>query len=207
MVYWGLAVVLAALPALRAEAPAWWAERGVLKSGSAAADDYAVINQGQLRHIAKQAYNEMDARLLGGAGPALDAIWFMPVRSADDYRTVNLGQLKNLAKPFYTRLIAAGLASSYPWSGTGADDYALANIGQVKHLFAFTVNLGLPADGDADTDGIPNEWEIGNQLNPLVDDATGDGDADGLTNLEEFQTGTSLWRTDANELGLVIYTP
>jgi len=145
----GLACALAALvlvPALLwADAPAWWTERGVLKPG-AAADDYAAVNQGQVKNIAKQAYEEMKAKLPDGAGATLDAIWAMPAASTDDYRAINLGQLKNVAEPFYARLqelnytgqpLASG--QTRPWSGT-SDNYALANIGQVKNLFSFDLS-------------------------------------------------------------------
>jgi len=144
-----LSCALAALvlvPALLwADAPAWWTERGVLKPG-ATVDDYAAVNQGQVKHIAKQGYEEMKAKLPGGAGSTLDTIWATPAASTDDYRAINLGQLKNVAEPFYARLAELGytgqpLASGQtrPWSGT-ADDYALANIGQVKNLFSFDLS-------------------------------------------------------------------
>src|SRR6218665_1052455 len=80
-----------------AQAPAWWAARGVLESG-AVPDDYAAVNQGQVKHIAKQAYEEMKAKLPGGAGGDLDAIWASPTVGTDDYLAVNIGQLKNVAK-------------------------------------------------------------------------------------------------------------
>ena len=123
---------------LWAGAPAWWAQRGVLVSG-ATADDYAAVNQGQVKNIAKQGYEEMKATLPGGAGAALDAVWANPVPSTDDYRAINLGQLKTLAQPFYDRLAQLDAAIVYPWctATTPADDFALVNIGQVKNLFSF----------------------------------------------------------------------
>lgn len=53
------------------------------------------------------------------------------------------------------------------------------------------VNGELPQDPDADDDGMPDQWEADNGLDPQVDDATGDLDHDGLTNLEEFHNGTN----------------
>lgn len=139
---------------LWADAPAWWAERGVITSG-ATPDDYAAVNQGQVKHIAKQAYEEMQSTLVnvGGAGAALDAIWANPSMGQDDYNVINLGQLKNVAAPFYNRLhelnytggpLTAG--QTYPWhnSPNAADDYAVANIGQVKNLFSFSLGTALP---------------------------------------------------------------
>jgi hypothetical protein len=121
-----------------AQAPAWWTTRGVLNS-EATTDDYAAVNQGQVKHIAKQAYEEFEEKLPGGAGTALDAIWENPAAGTDDYTAINIGQLKNVAKPFYDRLIAESVVSAYPW-GASTDDYALANIGQVKNLFSFSIN-------------------------------------------------------------------
>ncbi len=41
-----------------------------------------------------------------------------------------------------------------------------------------------PLDGDSD--GMPDEWERKNGLNPGVADDKGDRDGDGYTNLEEY---------------------
>ena len=188
-----LLCLLALLPLLAwATAPAWWTTRGVLKSG-ATADDYAAANQGQVRNIAKQAYEEMKARLPGGAGAELDALWATPAASTADYRAVNLGHLKNLAKPFYARLIALGYTTAYPWASPAhpADDYALANLGQVKALFAFDLSVAPEHGGtDTDGDGLPDGWEVKYGLNPLVNDANApDLCGDGLTNLQAYQLG------------------
>lgn len=44
---------------------------------------------------------------------------------------------------------------------------------------------------DSDGDGMPDWWENANGLNPLVNDAGGDPDSDGLTNLQEYNNGVS----------------
>jgi hypothetical protein len=45
-------------------------------------------------------------------------------------------------------------------------------------------------DEDDDNDGMPDWWEILHGLDPLNDDdADDDPDEDGLTNLEEYETG------------------
>ena len=129
--------------------PDWWFERDVIPrldpqnetpvwpTDYPAADDYATVNQGQVKHVAKQAYEEFVAAMPGGAGTVLEAIWAEPAASTDDYAATNIGQLKAVAKPFYDRLIEKEVVTQYPW-GAGTDDYALANIGQLKHLFRFT---------------------------------------------------------------------
>jgi len=49
---------------------------------------------------------------------------------------------------------------------------------------------GNVCDPDDDNDGMPDEWEIANFLDPLLDDAHDDADEDGYTNLEEYLAGT-----------------
>jgi len=50
---------------------------------------------------------------------------------------------------------------------------------------------GNYADEDDDGDGMPDAWEIVNNLDPLdANDATGDPDDDGISNLEEYTDGT-----------------
>ena len=46
-------------------------------------------------------------------------------------------------------------------------------------------------DTDDDNDGMPDDYEIANGLNPLTaGDANQDADGDGFTNLEEFEAGS-----------------
>jgi len=54
---------------------------------------------------------------------------------------------------------------------------------------------------DADDDGMPDEWEIQNNLNPSINDALDDPDADGLPNIAEYKLATSPWVSD-NPLNL-----
>ncbi|MEW6534346.1 MAG: lamin tail domain-containing protein [Candidatus Auribacterota bacterium] len=49
----------------------------------------------------------------------------------------------------------------------------------------------LTDTADTDNDSIPDGWEITYNLNPLANDASGDGDVDNLTNYEEY-----LYHTD-----------
>lgn len=49
----------------------------------------------------------------------------------------------------------------------------------------------IHATADSDGDGMPDDWEIANDLSPLTDDAAGDPDGDGLPNLEEHQNDTN----------------
>ena len=51
---------------------------------------------------------------------------------------------------------------------------------------------------DSDADGMPDEWETQNGLNPEVNDASGDADDDGISNLAEYQGGTDPTVYDGN---------
>jgi methylaspartate ammonia-lyase len=59
-----------------------------------------------------------------------------------------------------------------------------------------------PLAADTDGDGMPDAWEVANGLNPLVDDAGGDADGDGLTNLQEYQAGTNPQSADTDGDGM-----
>jgi RHS repeat-associated protein len=172
--------------------PGWWFLRGVIVPSNPnnsspnwpndypTSDDYAAINQGQLKNIATQAYAEMQSNLPASVWSTTQGrdlsnlITGWTPTNGDAYAVVNLGQLKTVAKPFYDVLIQAGYANAYPWTGTGADDYAVANIGQVKNVFSFDV--GLHSDGS----GLPDAWEmqylgsLGNNPNALAPAGNGE---------------------------------
>ncbi|HAM39071.1 MAG TPA: hypothetical protein DCP53_06745 [Elusimicrobia bacterium] len=57
--------------------------------------------------------------------------------------------------------------------------------------------------GDRDNDGMPDEWENENGLNPDNPlDANADSDSDGLTNLEEYCNGTNPLVSDTDSGGV-----
>ena len=53
-----------------------------------------------------------------------------------------------------------------------------------------TPNPGPPASADSDNDGMPDSWELLYGLNVGVNDANGDLDGDGVSNLNEYLSGT-----------------
>lgn len=130
--------------------PAWWLQRGIVIPG-VEADDFAVVNQGQLKKFALATFQEFEARLPGGAGPTLTALitsWNTPSAGRDDYAAVTQGQVKALADLFFARLDAVRAqvvpnwpAVQTPWAtptpeAPAPNHAAVANIGQVKHVFS-----------------------------------------------------------------------
>ncbi len=140
-----LALVAGGGQARAQSAPSWWSARGVITPG-ATADDYAVLNQGQVKQLVKAAAEEINSKL-GSSSQSywtqltgLISSWQSSTSTADDYAVVSVGQLKAVALPCYQRLKDAGKISALPSWATqaGSDDYATANLGQAKALFAFS---------------------------------------------------------------------
>ncbi len=74
-------------------------------------------------------------------------------------------------------------------NGDGLSDY--------DAIFTYGTN---PLLTDTDGDGISDKWAVDHGFNPLVNNASGDPDNDGLTNLQEFQNNTNplQWSTAVN---------
>jgi hypothetical protein len=60
-----------------------------------------------------------------------------------------------------------------------------------------------PISVDWDADGMPDDWEIAYGFNPLLNDANGDPDGDGLTNLEEYEHETDPFNPDSDGDGIL----
>ena len=180
--------------------PAWWLQRGVIQQ-NVEADDYGLLNQGQLKQFALGAFLDWESRLPDGAGWSVQALldqWTqldetghrVPLISetTQDYAPVNLGQLKAVAQVFYDRMIELGSKSAYPWTGVGVDDFALANAGQAKALFAFDL-WAVDAASDTKGNGIPDWWQM-RYLGHLMSDPNQDSDGDGVSDRDEYLRGT-----------------
>jgi hypothetical protein len=55
---------------------------------------------------------------------------------------------------------------------------------------------------DTDGDGMPDIWESNHGLNPSLNDSGGDPDADGLTNIQEYQKETNPKSSDTDNDGM-----
>ena len=144
-------------------------------------DDYAVLNQGQLKYVAKLFYDRLAD--FGYSGPPLSGgalyPWThgsAPEATADDdsYAAVNLGQLKHVFS------------------------FVPAAVAPVGDLYT----------ADFDGDGIPNGWEIEHDLDP--DDASDASIVvGGHTNLEIYLQSLTTGGDplQANTLGFAVYSP
>lgn len=131
-ILFGLLTTLAVL----AVTPSWWVDREVVLPGSAT-NDYSVINIGQLKNMASNAYRVLDATLPGGAGAAVSNL-VANFSNDNNYAVANLGQLKAVAQPFYDRLIEVGCSINYPWSAS--------SVGLLLHYTFDTNENGIVTD-------------------------------------------------------------
>ena len=59
-------------------------------------------------------------------------------------------------------------------------------VNDVSYPADFPVLSALPAPADSDSDGMADSWEVSRGLKVSVNDAAGDDDGDGYTNIEEY---------------------
>ncbi|MGJ8725768.1 MAG: sulfatase-like hydrolase/transferase [Roseibacillus sp.] len=95
------------------------------------------------------------------------------------------------------------------WVNGSTDNFGLAVfVGENQSNAAGFSNprLVISSALDSDDDGMPDNYEVANGLNPNVNDAAIDDDAvggaDGLTNLEEYSAGTDPQDSDSDDDGL-----
>ena len=96
----------------------------------------------------------------------------------------------------YTYCVDVGHATSCVISGltSGHTYYFTANAYDMngnESGFAEEIFYQIPVqEPDSDNDGMPDAWEIENNLDPLRDDADDDPDGDNFSNLQEYLADT-----------------
>jgi len=134
--------------------PAWWSSSGAVNA-SLGTNDYAVVNQGQLKQFTARAVDQMNSNLTSwGAGTNLTEMvtgWSNDYSihgysatniEPSDYQAMNVGQLKYIGNLIWGRLQTAGFTNAAPaWLdlNTNTDPQA-ANIGQLKTVFDFDIS-------------------------------------------------------------------
>jgi hypothetical protein len=191
----GVAVLvpLFALSVARANPPGWWDEYSLLNG--AGADNYAVANVGQLKHVARVAYDMLRQKAEADLwetpeGIALTVLvrsWYLDddlltpkIQGTQAYAVLNQGQLKFVARHFYDFLAQMAYDGPplvypqiYPWTSTADDDrnYSIVNLGQLKYVFSFDLNPdvgdGLMSGGDGETSGEGDSTGSGQSLSIL----------------------------------------
>jgi len=84
------------------------------------------------------------------------------------------------------------------WFGRDEFSYVITD-GRGGHAIGDVVILQV----DSESDGMPDEWEMRNGLDPFADDSADDPDGDGLPNLGEFKLHTNPQVAD-NPLNLAV---
>lgn len=102
----------------------------------------------------------------------------LPTRSAnDDFRSTGANSSNDK------------LLTAYPWLPNQTFYLTITNSATNSQAFSFTMN-GSSITNDSDADGMTDGWEV-QYFGSLSQAATGDFDADGVNNLNEFLEGTN----------------
>lgn len=198
--------LLASLVSAIAAPPAWWASRGATDGNPP--NDYAVVNQGQLKQFTQKATRELNARIPGGAGSALNGLvngWEQAYLTGGynatnplpaDFEAMNSGQLTGIAAMVHARLVAVKYENALPtWIVRNQPkENQLVNLGQLKTVFNF--DLTAPAGQ------LPGWWYSFHSDGQTGINPGDDYDGDGLTNAQEFALGTNSYLMDTDGDGL-----
>lgn len=186
----------------------WWMTRGVIDTNQTP-NDLAAAVVGQLKHVAYQAYLEMETNFPGGAGLAISNLVQNFLVTSNDLEAINLVQLKHAGQLYYDRLAEVGLVNhgAYPWTFTSTqddEDFAVATLGQLKFVFSFIIPLldpppTAPASGMAappppapelffpEIPAGPEPGTGSGSASSPVSGASIDSDGDGLSDRQEIE--------------------
>jgi hypothetical protein len=81
--------------------------------------------------------------------------------------------------------------NSWPWVPGQSYFLLVTNTTDLIQPFSLTMDGRTPATEDEDLDSLPDAWELQQFGNLWAQSGASDADGDGLTNLQEFQLGTS----------------
>lgn len=122
--------------------PSWWYRRSVVLADGPT-NDYAAVNQGQVKWMASQAHNEFANSASWNAGGTEETLIQQMISGfspTNNYLAASVGQVKAAARPFHDWLGARNGVTNYPWGAGGVtNDYGVANIGQLKNAFDFSI--------------------------------------------------------------------
>ncbi len=147
-----------------------------------------------------------------------------PVVNAGSAITVTLPNTASLNGSASDDGLPVGSVLTCGWtkaSGAGTVTFAAPDVAQTTASFSvagfyvlnFKVSDGVLSESgnvsvqvnpnpDSDGDGMLDTWEVAHGLNPSVADAALDADDDGLSNLQEYQSGTDPQKADSDSDGL-----
>src|SRR3989304_3411437 len=114
-----------------------------------------------------------------------------------DITSGSAGTVYSTTNPAIATVSGNGLVTA---TGTGRVIISASNEMVLSSLLFTITQAGNP---DADNDGIPDDWEISNGLNPNdAIDALEDPDHDGLTNKQEYDNATEMHNPDTVDDGI-----
>ena len=120
-------------------APDWWTTHSAIDT-NVMSNDFAAVNQGQLKWIATCAAAEMGSVLATGPGRNVLSL-VTNFSDAANFRALNMGKLKHVGAMFYDRLRQVGLADTYPWHAAQiTNNWAAVNAGPLKQVFSFEIS-------------------------------------------------------------------
>jgi hypothetical protein len=203
-----IAAFLAATASLYADPtpPAWWATRGATNSNTP--NPNAAVTQGQLKHFTQKAVDELNSKVVNGAGTELNSLvsgWETEYSTGGhsasnplpaDRHAMTVGQLKWIASKIDASLMNL-LYIDMPreWIAASEGDDEIATLGQLKTVFDF--------DLSAPPGQLPLWWQWYYFFWEQDIDPNGYFDGDSLTNYEEYLLGLDPNNDDSDGDGIL----